>query len=82
MTPTVPPPAPCTMRERNRRNSESAYAKMMYAIAEAPRPIRRAGRRPYLSEKRPHIGALSSCAIANDAMSAPTTNPPAPIDFA
>jgi hypothetical protein len=65
------------MRDRN-----SSQSEFTYAIADAPSPIRRAGRRPYRSEKRPHIGALMICATANDATSAPTIKPPAPMFLA
>ena len=58
------------------------YAKMTYAIADAPRPTMSAGRRPYRSENRPHIGALTNCAIANDETSSPTTSPFAPNSLA
>ena len=86
MTLTVPPPAPCTMRDRKRKNigcgSDSAKAKMMYAITDAPSPTSSAGRLPYASENRPHIGALMSWATANELTSVPTTSPPAPSDLA
>jgi len=51
-------------------------------MADAPKPIMRAGRRPYLSEKRPHMGALANCATAKDETSNPTTKPLAPNDLA
>ena len=70
------------MRERKRKNigcgSFSAKAKMMYAITDALSPTSSAGRRPYASEKRPHIGALMSCATENELTRTPTTSPPAP----
>jgi len=69
-------------RERNSRNSELAYANTIYATADAIIPTTSAGRRPYRSENRPQIGALSSCATENDDTSNPTTNPFAPNDFA
>ena len=53
------------MRERNSIASESANPKITYAIADAPSATSRAGRRPNRSEKRPHIGALTSCATVN-----------------
>jgi hypothetical protein len=46
MTLTVPPPAPCTIRETKRSQSELAKAKITYAIADAVSPISSAGRRP------------------------------------
>src|SRR5690606_29464375 len=78
ITPTVPPPAPWITRDRSNSHTESANANTTYAIADAPSPIRSAGRRPYLSEKRPHNGALTSCATENAAIRTVTTNPLAP----
>src|SRR5690349_16591232 len=46
ITLTVPPPAPCTRRDRNSSQSDVAKPKMTYAIADADRPMSNAGRRP------------------------------------
>jgi len=53
------------MRETKSMVSEFAYAKMTYDTADAPRAMRRAGRRPYRSENRPQSGADSSVAREN-----------------
>src|SRR5579862_1746509 len=78
MTPTVPPPMPVTMRDKNSIQIEPENAKMMYPNTDAKSAIRSAGRRPYLSEKRPQYGAESSVATLNDAAMAATTNADAP----
>jgi hypothetical protein len=62
MTPTVPPPAPCTIRDRNSSHNDSANPNTRYATPAALSAISRAGRRPNLSENLPHIGELRSCA--------------------
>src|SRR5919206_53525 len=72
MTPTVPPPAPCTNRDNNNNQIELANAKTRYAIPAALRPTSNAGRRPYLSENRPQIGALINCAAVNAPISIAT----------
>src|SRR3989449_10703216 len=45
-TPVVPPPRPWTKRDRNRSQREPANAKIPYAIADAVKPTKIAGRRP------------------------------------
>ena len=45
-TPVVPPPKPCTKRERNSSHRVEANPKITYAIAEAVSPTSSAGRRP------------------------------------
>ena len=82
MTPVVPPPAPWMMRDTSSSQYESAYAKTMYASIDAPSPNSSAGLRPYLSDTRPHSGALMSCIAENDAMSTITMKSLAPNRFA
>src|SRR5579862_2444798 len=64
-TPTVPPPAPWTIREMKSMTREPAYANMTYETADAPRAMSNAGRRPYRSENLPHNGADSRVASEN-----------------
>src|SRR5205085_12404309 len=59
-TPTVPPPRPCTTRERSRIQIVPASPKTTYATAEISKPEMTAGRRPKRSETLPHVGALRS----------------------
>ncbi|MDZ7592507.1 MAG: hypothetical protein U5L05_17900 [Rubrivivax sp.] len=82
ITPTVPPPAPCTRREKKISSSELEKAKMMYAMPLAAMPTSRAGRRPRRSETRPHIGALTSCAMAKLETIRAITEPSPPIPTA
>ena len=77
-TPTVPPPAPCTRRQRSSSSSECAKAKTTYASTDAPSPIISAGRRPILSDTRPQKGALTSCATAKVVRSSDTATPTPP----
>ena len=67
----MPPPVPCTMRHRNRSQTEFAKPKTQNAAADALRLTSSAGRRPYRSETRPQIGAETSCATKNDAIIMP-----------
>ncbi len=66
-TPVVPPPSPCTNRERKSSQSEWANPNATYANAELASPTSSAGRRPYRSETCPHTGDEKSWAIGNDA---------------
>src|SRR2546430_2374895 len=45
-TPVVPPPSPCTNRDRNNSQTVCAKPNTAYAIADVPSPTSNAGRRP------------------------------------
>jgi hypothetical protein len=62
MTPTVPPPAPCTTREMNKQQQRMGKPKNQIGNADAANAIIKVGRRPTRSENLPQSGALNNCA--------------------
>ena len=75
MTPTVPPPAPCTSRDSTSSHSDSAKPNSRNATDDAASATISAGLRPKRSEKRPHHGALSNCATVNETTTSPVSAP-------
>src|SRR5687768_7923169 len=81
-TPVVPPPAPCTTRERRSAQIFDAKAKTRNAATDPASPIRSAGRRPYRSETLPQNGAERSWAIEKLEMINPIISGEAPRSLA
>ena len=78
LLPVVPPPSPCTMRDRNNSHNLSASPNTRNAMAAPARPTSSTGRRPWRSDTRPHSGEATSCATANAEISGPTIQSAAP----